>query len=102
MPFADIDVLVNFTNIENSSLSYFALLLGGTLDQFSLLAVGLAPYINASIIIQLLTGVIPHLESLQEEGETGQKTIGQYTRRLTFPLAFLQGIGVTYFVNFYL
>lgn len=102
VPFADIDVLVNFTNIENSSLSYFALLLGGTLDQFSLLAVGLAPYINASIIIQLLTGVIPHLESLQEEGETGQKTIGQYTRRLTFPLAFLQGIGVTYFVNFYL
>ncbi|MFA7285075.1 MAG: preprotein translocase subunit SecY [Candidatus Absconditabacterales bacterium] len=102
VPFADIDVLVNFTNLENSSLSYFALLLGGTLDQFSLLAVGLAPYINASIIIQLLTGVIPSLEQLQEEGEAGTKKIGQITRRLTFPLAFLQGIGVSYFVNYYL
>ncbi len=102
VPFADIDVLVNFTNLQNSSLSYFALLLWGTLDQFSLLAVGLAPYINASIIVQLLTGVIPKLESLQEEGETGQKQIAQITRYLTLPLAFLQGIGVTYFVNYYL
>lgn len=102
VPFADIDVLVNFTNLENSSLSYFALLLGGTLDQFSLLAVGLAPYINASIIIQLLNWVIPKLEQLQEEWEIGQKKIGQITRWLTFPLAFLQWIGVTYFVNYYL
>ena len=66
------------------------------------MAVGLAPYINASIIIQLLTGVIPSLEAMQEEGETGQKRIGQITRWLTFPLAFLQGIGVSYFVNYYL
>jgi len=62
----------------------------------------LAPYINASIIIQLLTGVIPKLEALQEEGEQGQKKIGQITRWITFPLAFLQGIGVTYFVNYHL
>lgn len=102
VPFADIDVLVNFTNLENSSLSYFALLLWWTLDQFSLLAVWLAPFINASIIIQLLTGVIPKLEAMQEEGEAGTKKLGQVTRWLTFPLAFLQGIGVTYFVNYYL
>lgn len=102
VPFADIDVLVNFTNLKNSSLSYFALLLWGTLDQFSLLAVWLAPYINASIIMQLLTGVIPKLEAMQEEWEQWQKKIGQITRWLTFPLAFLQGIGVTYFVNYYL
>ena len=102
VPFADIDVLVNFTNLKNSSLSYFALLLWGTLDQFSLLAVGLAPYINASIIIQLLTGVIPKLEAMQEEWDQWQKKIWQITRWLTFPLAFLQGIGVTYFVNYYL
>lgn len=102
VPFADIDVLVNFTNLKNSSLSYFALLLWWTLDQFSLLAVWLAPYINASIIIQLLTWVIPKLEALQEEGDQGQKKIWQITRWLTFPLAFLQGIWVTYFVNYYL
>jgi preprotein translocase subunit SecY len=102
VPFADVDILVNFTGLQNSSLSYFALLLWGTLDQFSILAVGLAPFINASIIIQLLTGVVPTLEALQEEGESGTKRIGQITRRLTFPLAFLQGIGVTYFVNYYL
>ena len=102
VPFADIDVLVNFTNLKNSSLSYFALLLWWTLDKFSLLAVWLAPYINASIIMQLLNGVIPSLEAMQEEWEQGQKRIGQITRRLTFPLAFLQGIGITYFINYYL
>lgn len=102
VPFADIDVLVNFTNLKNSSLSYFALLLWWTLDQFSILAVWLAPYINASIIMQLLNGVIPSLEAMQEEGEQGQKKIAQITRWITFPLAFLQGIGITYFINYYL
>lgn len=57
-------------------------------------------YINASIIIQLLTAVVPALEELQEQGETGTQKIQQYTRRLSFPLAFIQSIGMTYFANY--
>lgn len=64
-----------------------------------MIAVGLAPFINASIIMQLLTAVVPHFEELQEMGEQGQKQIQQYTRYATFPLAFLQGIGMVYFIN---
>jgi preprotein translocase subunit SecY len=52
--------------------------------------------------VQLLTAVIPALEELQEQGETGTQKIQQYTRRLSFPLAFVQGIGTVYFVNYLL
>lgn len=102
VPFADIDVLNLSTWVWSSALSYFALLLGGTLDSFSILAVWIAPYINASILIQLLTGIVPKLEQLQEEWEVGQKKIAQITRWITFPFAILQWFGVSYFVNYYL
>ncbi|MBP6085734.1 hypothetical protein KA478_00725 [Patescibacteria group bacterium] len=59
-------------------------------------------YINASIIMQLLTAVVPKLEELQEQGETGTMKIQQYTRWLTVPLAFVQGIGMVYFINYLL
>jgi preprotein translocase subunit SecY len=62
------------------------------LDSFSIIAIGLAPYINASIIMQLMGSVVPKLEELTEQGEAGQQKIQQYTRYLTLPLAFLQGI----------
>lgn len=78
------------------------MLLGGSLENFSLIAVGLAPYINASIIMQLLSAVIPQLEELTEQGEVGQQKIQQYTRYITFPLAFLQGIGMVFFINYLL
>src|SRR5882672_5042153 len=58
------------------------------------MALGLNPYINASIIIQLLTMVFPKLEELQKEGDAGRKKISQYTRILTIPLAALQAIGM--------
>lgn len=102
VPFVNVDNLVNQSNLATSGLQYFAMLLGWSLEQFSIIAVWLGAYINASIIMQLLTAVIPALEELQEQGETGTMKIQQYTRRLTFPLAFIQGIGMTYFINYLL
>jgi len=75
-------------------LSLLDVFSGGTLANFSILALGLNPYINASIILQLLGYVIPSLESLQKEGEFGQEKINQYTRLLTVPLAALQAFGM--------
>src|SRR4030043_2018408 len=75
-------------------LSLFDVFSGGTLANFSILALGLQPYINASIIMQLLTYVIPRLEELSKEGEYGQERINQYTRLLTVPLAALQSFGM--------
>ncbi len=74
-------------------LSLLDVFSGGTLANFSIMALGLNPYINASIILQLLGYVIPQLEELQEEGELGQEKINQYTRFLTVPLAAMQGMG---------
>lgn len=103
VPFVDIAVLVERTlDTSSSGLGYFVMFLGWSLENFSLIAVGLAPYINASIIFQLLSAVIPHLEELTEQGEVGQQKIQQYTRYLTVPLAFVQGIGMVFFINYLL
>lgn len=67
---------------------------GGTLANFSIMALGLAPYINASIIFQLLTMVFPKLEELSKEGEAGQEKINQYTRWASIPLGIIQSIGI--------
>ena len=75
-------------------LSLLDVFSGGTLANFSILALGLNPYINASIILQLLGYVVPSLEALQKEGEYGQEKINQYTRLLTVPLAALQAFGM--------
>lgn len=75
-------------------LSLLDVFSGGTLANFSIMALGLTPYINASIIIQLLTYVIPSLEELSKEGEFGQEKINQYTRFLSLPLSALQGFGM--------
>ncbi|MBN2100871.1 preprotein translocase subunit SecY [Candidatus Dojkabacteria bacterium] len=63
---------------------------GGVLENATIVAIGLGPYINASVILQLLSSVIPKLEELQKEGEQGRKMINMYTRFLTVPLAVLQ------------
>lgn len=99
VPFVDVDLLINQTQGATDGLWFFLMLFGGTLDNFSILAVGLGPFINASIIIQLLTIVIPHFEELQEMGEQGSKQLQIYMRYLTFPLAFVQSIGMVYFIN---
>jgi len=75
---------------SNQLLSLLDVFSGGTLANFSILALGLNPYINASIIMQLMTMIVPKLEELQKEGETGQNVINQYTRMLTVPLAIMQ------------
>ena len=75
-------------------LSLLDIFSGGTLANFSILALGLNPYINASIIFQLLGYVVPAIEELQKEGEYGQEKINQYTRLLTVPLAALQAFGM--------
>jgi preprotein translocase subunit SecY len=75
-------------------LSLLDVFSGGTLANFSIMALGLNPYINASIIFQLLGYVVPSLEELQKEGEYGQEKINQYTRFLTVPLAILQSFGM--------
>jgi preprotein translocase subunit SecY len=70
---------------RNQLLGLLDIFSGGTLANFSIMALGLNPYINSSIIFQLLTMAIPKLEALQKEGEYGRKKINQYTRILTVP-----------------
>jgi preprotein translocase subunit SecY len=79
---------------QNQFLGLLDIFSGGTLVNFSVLALGLNPYINASIILQLLTIVFPKLEELQKEGEYGREKINQYTRFITVPLAVVQAIGM--------
>lgn len=88
--------LVQLKNLfsGNQFLGLLNIFSGGTLANFSIMALGLNPYINASIIMQLLTMVFPKLEELQKEGDSGRKKISQYTRLLTIPLAALQAIGM--------
>ena len=77
-------------------LGFLNLFSGGGLSRLSLFALGIMPYITASIILQLLTVVVPSLEKLQKEGEVGQQKITQYTRYLTVGLAFGQSFGYVY------
>ncbi len=79
---------------QSQFLSLLDIFSGGTLINFSVMALGLNPYINASIIIQLLTVVFPQLEALAKEGEYGRFKINQYTRILTVPLTVVQAIGI--------
>ena len=78
----------------NQFLGLLNLFSGGTLDKLSIIMLGLGPYITASIILQLLTMIVPSLEELSKEGESGQQKINMYTRWLTIPLALIQGYGM--------
>ncbi len=79
---------------QNQFLGLLDIFSGGTLANFSVMALGLNPYINASIIMQLGTLVFPKLEELQKEGESGRQKVNQYTRFLTVPLAAVQAVGM--------
>lgn len=76
---------------QNQLLGFLDLFSGGALSNFSVMAMGVYPYITAQIIMQLAVGIIPSLEALQKEGEAGQQRINRYTHLLTIPLAALQG-----------
>jgi hypothetical protein len=84
---------------SNQQLAFFGALMGGGLEQYSIILMGLSPYINATIVIQLLGVVIPSLESLKKEGEQGQKKLNNYGRYLTVPLAFAQSYGMILLLN---
>src|SRR3954469_14153830 len=77
-------------------LGFLNLFSGGSLQRFAIFALGIMPYITASIILQLLQVVLPSLEKLRKEGEIGQQKITQYTRYLTVGLAFFQSIGYVF------
>ena len=77
-------------------LGFFDIISGGAFANFSIFAMSITPYINASIIIQLLTVVVPALERLAKEGVEGRKKIVEYTRYLTVVLGFVQGIGISF------
>jgi len=84
---------------SNAFLGLLNLFSGGSLENFSIVTLGLNPYINASIIMQLLTMVFPALEALSKEGEFGRQQINQYTRLLTVPLAFVQAYSVYFLLK---
>src|SRR5215207_9848405 len=97
-PGVDIDTIESLENnfTDQSILGFLNLFSGGSLSRLSLFALGIMPYITASIILQLLTVVLPSLERLQKEGEVGQQKITQYTRYLTVGLAFFQSLGYVF------
>ncbi len=85
-----------FAQAQGTLFGMFNLFSGGALEQLSVFALGIMPYISASIIFQLLTVVIPYLERLSKEGEMGRKKITQYTRYATVILSVIQGFGISF------
>ena len=98
VPGADPKALQDFFT-DNALFGLLDLFSGGGLSRFSVVGLGVNPYINASIIMQLMTGVIPALQALQREGEYGRNKINQYTRYLSVPLAVLQSYGFLALLN---
>ena len=96
IPISGID-LSDLNNLisNNSLISFIDLFSGGSFSRFSVFSLGILPYINASIIMQLMSYAIPEFKSLLEEGEAGRKRISQYTRYLTVILAIIQAIVIT-------
>lgn len=95
VPGADAAALSAFLEARSGTgmIGVFAALTGGAIDNFSVLMLGLSPYINASIIVQLCTVVFPKLEALSKEGQQGQQQLNRYMRWITPPLAMLQSYG---------
>ncbi len=96
VPGVDKEVLKSFFS-QNQFLALLDVFSGGTLANFSISALGLAPYINASIMFQLLGFVIPQIKELRKEGEYGRQKLAQYTRYTTVFLAILQSLQCTLF-----
>jgi len=94
-PGIDSDALAKIFKDLGGILDFFNMFSGGALERLSVFALGIMPYISASIILQLLTVVVPHLERLSKEGEQGRKKITQYTRYGTVVLSIIQGFGIS-------
>jgi len=96
IPGVDGDALATFFQQQGANLfGTLNMFTGGALERFSVVALGVMPYISASIIFQLLTVAVPHLEQLRKEGQTGQQKINQYTRYATMGLAIVQGFFIS-------
>ena len=93
LPGIDLVALKRFFD-ANQVLGLLNLFSGGTIRNFSVVALGVAPYITASIIFQLLGMIFPSIEEIQKDGEQGQRRINQWSRYLTVPLAFIQGFSL--------
>jgi preprotein translocase subunit SecY len=97
VPGVDVAAIKSNTSLSGSGIfSFLNLFSGGALSQMAIFALGIMPYITASIILQLLQVVVPSLEKLRQEGEVGQARLTQYTRYLTVGLAFAQSIGYVF------
>lgn len=95
-PGVDSHAVMGFFQAQSAGIfGLFNTFTGGALSQFSVFALGIMPYISASIIFQLLTSAVPLLESLKKEGEHGRRKINQYTRYATVALAVIQGYGIS-------
>ena len=95
-PGIDADALASFfARAQGTLLGMFDMFSGGALERLSVFALGIMPYISASIILQLLTVAVPHLDRLSKEGESGRKKITQYTRYGTVLLSIIQGFGIS-------
>lgn len=88
-----------FAQASNTIFSVFNMFSGGGLEQLSIFALGVMPYISASIILQLLTVVVPSLDKLSKEGEMGRKKITQYTRYLTVGISMIQGFAISVYLE---
>ena len=96
VPGIDLEAVARFASVSSSRGGIYGLLnlfSGGALESFSVFSLGIMPYITASIIMQLLTVVIPRLQALQEEGESGRRIITQWTRYVTVGLALVTSVG---------
>ena len=100
VPGVDRERMVEYMQSASTGfLGMFNMFSGGAIEQLSIFALGIMPYISASIILQLLTVVIPPLERLNKEGEQGRKKINQYTRYGTVLLSLIQGFGIAYWLE---
>src|ERR1700749_3665768 len=94
-PGIDVNRWQDFLTRQNGSIfGFFDLFAGGNIRRLSVFALGIMPYITASLLLQLLTVVVPTLEKLQKEGELGRRKITQWTRYLTVILALIQSFGI--------
>lgn len=101
IPGVDITALYNMfdKSLAGGFLSYLDLFSGGALKAFSIFTLGVSPYISASIMMQLLTIMVPSLEALSKEGEYGRSVINQYTRYLTLVIGLVQSVGIAAYVE---
>ncbi len=101
VPGMDIEAIKNLVG-TGGLLGFFDVISGGAFNNFSIFTMSISPYINASIIMQLLTIAIPSLEALSKEGEDGRRKIAQYVRYATVVLALIQAIAISFGLRFYL